>query len=215
MEESTSKEKVLKKIRNALISQIDNPYPNVDFEKGIYHEINDPLDIAFAEEFTRIGGRFVYCMDTAELVANLKALQQENNWGAIFCKDESLKDIFESGPVDVTNQPDAFLDIKAGMTRCEALVARFGTVMVSSDLQSGRQLNVYPEVHLVVATTNQLVAELKDAIHLVKEQYGEENIPSMMTMVSGPSRTADIEKTLVLGAHGPKQIYVFLVDSID
>ncbi|MOA49007.1 Lactate utilization protein C [compost metagenome] len=53
--------------------------------------------------------------------------------------------------------------------------------------------------------------DLKDAFALLKEKY-EEHLPSNITVISGPSRTADIEKTLVLGAHGPKEFYVFLID---
>ena len=83
--------------------------------------------------------------------------------------------------------------------------------MVSSKQMSGRRLNVYPEVHIVLAYASQLVPDLKQALKQVKLKY-EPNYPSMITFITGPSRTADIEKTLVLGAHGPKEIYVFLVD---
>jgi L-lactate dehydrogenase complex protein LldG len=66
-------------------------------------------------------------------------------------------------------------------------------------------------VHIVVAYTSQIVTDLKDGFKLLKDKYGG-NIPSMITNVTGPSRTADIEKTLVLGAHGPKELFVFLLD---
>jgi L-lactate dehydrogenase complex protein LldG len=63
----------------------------------------------------------------------------------------------------------------------------------------------------VLAYTSQLVPDLKDAFKLIKEKYGQQ-IPSMISTITGPSRTADIEKTLVLGAHGPKELFVFLLD---
>jgi L-lactate dehydrogenase complex protein LldG len=53
--------------------------------------------------------------------------------------------------------------------------------------------------------------DLKDSFSLIKKKYGT-NLPSMLSVITGPSRTADIEKTLVLGAHGPKDLYVFLLD---
>jgi len=63
----------------------------------------------------------------------------------------------------------------------------------------------------VLAYTSQLVPDLKDGFALLKQKYGD-NMPSMISNVTGPSRTADIEKTLVLGAHGPKELFVFLLD---
>ena len=53
--------------------------------------------------------------------------------------------------------------------------------------------------------------DLKDGFKLIKNKYGTQ-IPSMISTITGPSRTADIEKTLVLGAHGPKELFVFLID---
>ena len=83
--------------------------------------------------------------------------------------------------------------------------------MVSSKQQCGRRMFVYPPVHIVLAYTSQLVPDLKQALIGIKQKYSDK-IPSMISVITGPSRTADIEKTLVLGAHGPREIYVFLVD---
>ena len=83
--------------------------------------------------------------------------------------------------------------------------------MVSSAHASGRRMNVLPEFHLVYARASQLVPDLKDALLGMKKRYGQD-LPSMINLITGPSRTADIEKTLVMGAHGPKELYVFLVD---
>ena len=83
--------------------------------------------------------------------------------------------------------------------------------MVSSRLSPGRKIVVYPEIHLVLAYSSQLVPDLKQALALVKKKY-RDNFPSMISLISGPSRTADIEKTLVMGAHGPRELYVFLID---
>jgi L-lactate dehydrogenase complex protein LldG len=58
-----------------------------------------------------------------------------------------------------------------------------------------------------------LVPETKDALISMREKY-DGKLPSMITQISGASRTADIEKTLVMGMHGPKEIYVFFVDDI-
>ncbi|RYZ18472.1 MAG: lactate utilization protein B/C, partial [Chitinophagaceae bacterium] len=66
-------------------------------------------------------------------------------------------------------------------------------------------------VHVCIAYTSQLVYDIKDGLERMKEKYGD-SIPSMITLATGPSRTADIEKTLVVGVHGPKEVYCFVVD---
>ena len=104
-----------------------------------------------------------------------------------------------------------FLNADVGITYCEALVARNGSVLVSNGTAAGRRLSIYPHIHIVIAYTSQLVLDLKDGFKLLKEKYPE-SMPSMVSNITGPSRTADIEKTLVLGAHGPKELYVFLLE---
>ena len=94
---------------------------------------------------------------------------------------------------------------------CEALIARNGSVMVSNQNAAGRRLSIFPHHHIVIARPGQMVLDLKDAFAVLKNKYGSQ-IPSMISTITGPSRTADIEKTLVLGAHGPKELFVFLVE---
>ena len=89
------------------------------------------------------------------------------------------------------------------------MVARTGSVLVSSASQSGRQLNVFPPIHIVLAHVSQLVNYLDEALVAIQQKYGN-HLPSIISTITGPSRTADIEKTLVLGAHGPKEFVVFL-----
>jgi len=98
----------------------------------------------------------------------------------------------------------------AGITGCEALVAQTGSILVSSATCGGRGLSILPHVHVVVATVDQIVATLGDALHAAKERHSGA-LPSMLSFITGPSRTGDIERILVLGAHGPKELIVILV----
>jgi len=211
MEESTQREKVLKKIRNALIHKTSNPYPAPDFESNIYKETTEPLEILFAEEFIKVSGKFVYCETEVEFLENLKALMLENQWENVFCREDKIKKALIEGDIPFLYEEDDLHDLEIGITLCEFLVARLGSIMVSSKQQCGRRMLVYPPVHIVLAYTSQLVPDLKQALAGIKLKYGDK-IPSMISVITGPSRTADIEKTLVMGAHGPKEIYVFLVD---
>jgi L-lactate dehydrogenase complex protein LldG len=83
---------------------------------------------------------------------------------------------------------------------------------MSAAQQSGRTVSVYAPVHICIAYTSQLVYDIKDALQQLKDKYGA-RLPSLMTFATGPSRTADIEKTLVVGVHGPKEVFLFLVEA--
>jgi L-lactate dehydrogenase complex protein LldG len=96
----------------------------------------------------------------------------------------------------------------AGITECDALIAQTGTVLVTSRSAGGRALSVLPPHHVVLARRGQLVADLPAAFELLKAEYAE-NYPSMISFITGPSRTGDIERILVLGAHGPKKLTIF------
>ena len=211
MEESTSREKVLKKVRNALMSKFENPLPSLDFETSVYHPFVDTLDIIFAQEFSKVSGKFIYCENKTDLKTNLISLIAENNWQNIFCTEPGIKEFLDGAGIPHYSDDDHFQAMDAGITYCEFLIARLGSIMVSSRQTSGRRLNVFPESHLVIAYTSQIVADIKDALKKMQEKYNN-NLPSLVSVITGPSRTADIEKTLVMGAHGPKQLYVLLID---
>ena len=97
-----------------------------------------------------------------------------------------------------------------GLTACEAVVAQTGSILVSSGTCGGRALSILPHAHVVVATRDQVVATLADALHDARSRH-DGNLPSMLSFITGPSRTGDIERILVLGAHGPKELFLILV----
>lgn len=98
----------------------------------------------------------------------------------------------------------------AGISSCESLISQTGSILVSSATGGGRGLSVLPPVHIVVAPVELVVATLGDALHDVRQRYLD-NMPSLLSFITGPSRTGDIERILVLGAHGPKELFVLLV----
>ena len=141
----------------------------------------------------------------------LRSVMKEKGWDSIHCIDEKLKIFLMQAGINITSEEADFEHMQAGLMRCEYLIARLGSIMVSSAHTSGRRMNAFPETHLVYARVSQLVPDLKDALKGMKSKYGSK-MPSMISLITGPSRTADIEKTLVMGAHGPKELYVFLID---
>lgn len=207
---TTSKEKLLKKIRKALLEKRDNPYPNLE-DLPLYPPLTDSLEIVFAEEFTKVSGSFVYCEDEIQFIENILLLADQKKWRKIYCWEPALQDLLHQYEYPFYATDKDFELAEVGITLCESLIARNGSVMISNGNAAGRRLSIYPSAHIVVAYTSQLVPDLKDAFKLIKQKYGKQ-LPSMISNITGPSRTADIEKTLVLGAHGPKEFFVFLLD---
>jgi len=97
------------------------------------------------------------------------------------------------------------------ITGCECLVARTGSIVLSAAQTDGRTASVYAPIHVCVAFTSQLVYDIGDAFQQIKNRHGD-RFPSVVSFATGPSRTADIEKTLVVGVHGPKEVYLLLVE---
>jgi L-lactate dehydrogenase complex protein LldG len=210
MKETTSREKMLKKIRKALLEKRDNPYPNLE-DTPLYEEYTDHLDILFAGQLSAVSGNFVFCEDEIQLIENLLELAEKKNWRKIYAWETRLQSLLSNYEFPFYSTDTDFLNADVGITYCEALVARNGSVLISNGTAAGRRLSIYPHIHIVIAYTSQLVLDLKDGFKLLKDKYPE-SMPSMVSNITGPSRTADIEKTLVLGAHGPKELYVFLLE---
>ncbi len=207
---TTSKEKLLKKIRQALLEKRDNPYPNLE-NQPLYPPVDEMLEVMFAEQFTAVSGQFAFCEDELQFIETLLILAEEREWHKIYCWEPALQEVLARYEYPYYETDKDFEQAEVGFTLCEALIARNGSILLSNANGAGRRLSIYPPVHIVLAYTSQLVPDLKDGFKLLKQKYGN-NIPSMISTVTGPSRTADIEKTLVLGAHGPKELFVFLLD---
>jgi L-lactate dehydrogenase complex protein LldG len=199
-----AKENILKRIRQALSHPAPLPFPQSEGTNSVFHPAEDSLDILFAQEFINMQGKFSFCMNEAEMEQQLKQLIAEKQWTKIYCNTDKWNAQF-SNTIGLAS-------CDASITGCEFLVARTGTIVMSAAQQSGRTVSVYAPIHICIAYTNQLVYDVKDALQSLKDKYSG-NIPSLMTFATGPSRTADIEKTLVTGVHGPREVYCFLIES--
>ena len=210
MRVSSSKEKILKKIREALSNPVPLPFPKSEGTNSVFQQPKEDLEIIFAEEFTKLLGKFAFCVNEADMKVQLQQLLSEKKWTNIFCKEDRLLKIFNDGKFPKLNQ-STLADCDASVTSCKYLIARTGSIVMTSEQQSGRTVSAYAPVHICIAYINQLVYETRDALKLLKTEYGN-SLPSFITFAAGPSRTADIEKTLVVGVHGPKEVYLFLID---
>ena len=209
MQNNSSRQEILERIAAAgkrRLAFVDN----TPVDAGSVYRPILPDDITcFKNELEAINGVCVLCDDEADLYAKLKSFVADKELPYLFCRDTHIAQQLELNQIPFSFDETQFDAMQAGITGCEFLVARTGSVLVSSASQSGRQLNVFPPVHIVLAHVSQLVSYLDEALVAVQQKYGD-HFPSIVSTITGPSRTADIEKTSVLGAHGPKEFIVFL-----
>jgi L-lactate dehydrogenase complex protein LldG len=207
---SQAKENILKKIRQALSNPVPLPFPQSEGTNSVYLPALEDNAVIFAEEFTKLQGKFVFCENEHDLRKQIVGLLREKAWDKVYCKDEKFLPMLFPAAGEPYGE---LVSCDVAVTGCEYLVARTGSIVLSAAQQQGRTASVYAPVHICIAYTAQMVFDVKDALLALKEKYGS-SFPSFVTFASGPSRTADIEKTLVTGVHGPKEVFCFLVESM-
>lgn len=170
----------------------------------------------FAANCLDLRAEWVLCDGESDLKAQLERLKIENDWRKIGLHHGDLTDLaaeslgLENLWVDEGYNPLMLEKCDAGITLCDALVAQTGSVLTTNVSSGGRVLSVLPPHHVVIARREQLLPDLPAAFELMAARYGEK-YPSLLGFITGPSRTGDIERILVLGAHGPKKLTILCV----
>lgn len=209
MDDSTARSNILSKINQALSNPTSMPYPGADTTEPFIRPERESLIELFERKFTGLLGKFFLFSTPAELSNKLRELIIENSWTHICCEENALNRLL--GDANGPFIPSGTLqNVDAAITDCMHLVASTGTILLGSDQSSGRALPVYAPVHIVIAFASQLVFDLRESIESIILK-GASDLPSSLVFASGPSRTGDIEKTLVVGVHGPGEVYVFML----
>jgi L-lactate dehydrogenase complex protein LldG len=223
----TEREKILARVREALKTPASMPGSH-----GETHLPTSAKTISTARQWLpKVGESFeeqlaLFQKNAAELKADfqllnsaeemrsaLLRLRDTENWQRValhsgdltnsICPPLNLPFLRTDKPYDVHE-----LEVcDVGISECDALIAQTGSVLVTNRSAGGRALSVLPPHHVMLARREQLLADLPAAFELLKKKYGD-NYPSMISFITGPSRTGDIERILVLGAHGPKKLTI-------
>lgn len=169
-----------------------------------------------AEQLAKLKAVLIRVPDHASAAKAVAELSASKHWKKVAYHGHDLLRPVASALSCETWEADASFEKQrlegcdAGITTCESIVAQLGAILVSSASSGGRALSILPHVHVVVAEASQVVPDLGSALALAKARHGDQ-MPSMLSFITGPSRTGDIERILVLGAHGPKELYLILV----
>lgn len=202
---SKARQEILNKLKNAVHPQPEKP----DFDAPVYFSIDKPLELAFKENLEKVNGSVYIYESEEEMSQDLKSFLSGFKAENICCEETELQELCAANAIPFTSGEQRSKSLEVGITSCEYLVAHTGSVMVSSAIEGARQSFIYPPIHVVIARKNQLVDYLGAAYSKIQSKY-EEKLPSQITLITGPSRTADIEKTLVLGAHGPRELNIYI-----
>ncbi len=158
--------------------------------------------LRFTEELTALGGHVIPTRDaTASMIEFLRARGVDHIHLEPHTLDESA---LRAAGITVTHEPDP--TVRVGVTKALRGLADTGSVLVVDGDGHPLEASLLPEVHLVLLRASDILPSLENGIHLLKEARAA-------AVISGPSRTGDIEMTLTIGVHGPGEIHVFLVEN--
>jgi L-lactate dehydrogenase complex protein LldG len=201
-----SRERILARIRKGLNSAQSNPVPIPG------RPAFPPLDDLLERFVLECKGNLTECVVcNGDTKSQLNRVLETVSPGSIFGDDSpQIRQLLNGSSREIIwSSTEAVPEMcQAAVTRAEALIAQTGSMLVSSSL-GGRGAFVVPPVHIVVASESQLLPDLEAAMKFASEKQLAEH-SSYLQVITGCSRTGDIEKLLVIGAHGPKRLIVLL-----
>ncbi len=212
----SSRDEILKRLIRSVPVEKSTGYITKS-DSGIYADY--PLSESeqrkiFAERLQQLHGELITVKDETEAAGALYRIIEDMSAQSclgyapgLMEKLTAIKPEIASRLADnalLSGKSPEFSTYAAGITRADYLVARSGSIILSAATAGGRRLSVLPPVHIVLAYASQLVPSLDAVLKDIPDS-------SYVTIITGPSRTSDIEKKLVLGAHGPKRLVVILI----
>lgn len=224
---SEARETILGRIAEALRLAAPRPHLSSDTPAGSPAKVGKPwlpdggetreaMLAVLADNLGKLRASLHRAPDVTAAGAVLRRLAAEKGWKRLALHRGELTEAVARDPGCETWRVEDGFDKRrleacdAGLTACESLVAQTGSLLVSSASNGGRALSILPHAHVVVATVDQVLPDLGAALDAARARHGGA-LPSMLSFITGPSRTGDIERILVLGAHGPKELHVILV----
>lgn len=180
MQESKTREKILKKVRSALIEQTLNPFPKTDTEAEIFQVSDEDMEVIFANNFSAKNGRFFYSENQFDFIEDVIALCSSYQWKNCICVEDQLKQFLTSVDFPFKTEVENNSENGAIITTCECLIARTGEVVFSS------KLNLLTDSKLpviVVADFSNILIDMLEALHLMRLKYGS-SLPSSVNIVS-------------------------------
>lgn len=192
-------------IEAALASKVQGPRPVVDTEKSALAGRLVEKSLAYSSTVDQV-------VTYAEAPAAIARYLAEQNlpMKAVIWPDLAGLDWAAAGiTVATRGAQDADL---VGITGCFCAIAETGTLMLCGGPESPATVSLLPETHIALVPASRIVAGMEEGFALARAELGQ--LPRAVNFISGPSRTGDIEQTIVLGAHGPYRVHLVIVNDL-
>lgn len=211
--ESTNKEQILAKVREAVMTRDENKFSDVNMQADTWTPFKeeDGADFTFVERFKDNGGIFIYFESKDDFIEAMRQYVVDNQWEPLCSTSLKIAEVFKDSGIELCHDYATKRKKTVSITDCECLIAQTGSVMVTDACAGSRAAFSNADVLLVYASPTQIVASMKDAMKLIKERYNNKK-PSETVIISGPSKSIEIDNQLVIGAQGIRQIALFLVE---
>ena len=211
---SEARDAILSSIREHLRGVQAPPAPDrsqVVARPDVGHLMN-----TFSEAVEALGGTVFRVSDEVAARVHLHDLVQQESWNEVALSDSPwLHDLQLPGAFDGSTAPrERLFDADVGVSFAQAGVAETGTLVLVASRERHRLVSLVPPVHVAILRRSNLAPTLDFAMHNMRDDEDEGMQGHLTTLITGPSRTADIELTLVVGVHGPRRLHVVLIDDL-
>jgi L-lactate dehydrogenase complex protein LldG len=192
----------------------------------------DGLVEKFQKEFELVSGEFHFCDSGAAVVQTLTQLIQSSASSRVAISGDPictrlsiagslqaqlpgvnflLEDIESENSFDRIRLRNSMAQVQLSITGAEYLIAESGTLVSVAGSQASRQISLLPSIHVILATPQQIFPNMAELFLEIQRKHGTKLPGSTLTFITGPSRTADIEKVLIKGVHGPMRLILLMV----
>lgn len=204
---TTSREKILKKVRAGLLNKFAAPFPNVEMESDIYFYPDEDHAVAFAKNFTDAGGAFVYCHNRFDFHENLIMWMEKRGIKGLLISDPVLKKEIANLGLPIVESLTDHPEQSAALLASEALTARNGGLMLSSATTHREHLSQV-SVIAVYALLSKMGDDMKQALVTLRNKYGEK-LPALISFIHGPLKGAKGQKS-----EARSELILFLVNDL-
>ena len=181
---------------------------------------DDVLVQMFCRQLESVGGHCIPAQDEQEAARVLSdiisKLGHDNGALRIALSDAALVSRLTKGiageEMSVCPSASELFGYDVGISSAQAAIAETGTLVLESEAEQNRLVSLLPPVHIALIEARNICPTLGDALRIVGREHAGE-MSRAITLITGPSRTADIELTLTIGVHGPKEVHVIIIGS--
>jgi L-lactate dehydrogenase complex protein LldG len=233
---TSAREEILGKISRALESQAQSGSPVVSPRRTASDDARLTLEIRsrcererdvlieqFESEVVEVGGRVFHAATTEDAAGYIEQIALSRDAKAVIASEAEVVEkiglkkrldrfgISYSTEVSDTEFRRTAIEAAIGVSGVDYALADTGTLVLLASRGQARSISLLPPIHIAIVESHQIVPGLTELFQLLRLESADETLGSAVTFITGPSRTADIELTLVVGVHGPQELHVILL----